>query len=256
MIEQIISKIPSQLAAPIPLVEGQWLNITFDVPILVDISVPLTATLITIYTCELFFIVCGMFLMVYFNYFINTSRVIHVNLQYLLCVCTGLYLMASAARFYMLLVQFKVVTELNTPFLLLAGIIRLEHYGLSLSSVLVVTVERSFATYYVIDYESKRRVWVAVFCGFIGFVYTQFFVIPITFFKAPLYYILLFSSLWAFFATLLLFGLQKFNAKELQRLSFKAETSQKTKWVNYTLSKKFQVEENVKVIRVCYLLIF
>lgn len=40
-----------------------------------------------------------------------------------------------------------------------------------------------------------------------------------------------------------------YNVQESKRLSWKAENLRKMKNVNYTLSKKFQVEENVKIIK-------
>ena len=45
-------------------------------------------------------------------------------------------------------------------------------------------------------------------------------------------------------------GLHRFNVQESKRLSWKAENLRKMKNVNYTLGKKFQVEENVKIIKV------
>ncbi|CAI2332071.1 unnamed protein product [Caenorhabditis sp. 36 PRJEB53466] len=247
--QQIAVKIASLLGEPIPLVEGRWLNVTFEVPVLVDVDAPLTPPLLLIYILETFLIFCGMFLMAYFNHFVNTIGVIHRNLQLLFVVSTIVYLLGCFARFYLIMVQFQIVTDLDTPYLLIAGLVRLEHYGLSLSAVLVITVERAFATYYVMDYESKPRKWVAVLCVCVGLVYTQFFVIPICFYKAPLYYIILFASVWTVLSKIVLFGLLRFNVRQLKRLSWKAENLRKLNNVNYTLSKKFQVEENVKVIR-------
>ncbi|CAO4366013.1 unnamed protein product [Caenorhabditis nigoni] len=249
MLQELPSKILSLLSEPVPLVEGQWLNITFDVPILVDINAPLTPTLQFIYTSEFILIFIGMFFMTYFNHFVNSIGIIHLNLQRLFGFSTFLYILGSFSRFYMILIQLKVIKDLNTPYLLIAGLLRMEHYGVSLSAVLVVTVERAFATYYVVDYESKSRNWVAVFCIMVSLIYTQCFVIPICFFKASLLYIILFAALWAVFAKLVLMGLHWFNVQESKRLSWKAENSRKKKKVNYTLGKKFQVEENVKVIK-------
>ncbi|EGT52652.1 hypothetical protein CAEBREN_03671 [Caenorhabditis brenneri] len=190
-----------------------------------------------------------MFFMVYFNLFVNSIGIIHLNLQHLFVFSTVLYLMGTFARFYMIMVQLKIITDLDTPYLLVSGLLRMQHYGVSLSSILVITVERAFATYYVVDYEAKPRSWVSVFCVFVSLVYTQCYIIPICFFKASLLYIILYAALWAVFAKIFLMGLLRYNMQESERLSWKAENLRKMKNVNYTLSKKFQVEENVKVIK-------
>ncbi|EGT40849.1 hypothetical protein CAEBREN_16971 [Caenorhabditis brenneri] len=214
MLQNLISKILSLLAEPIPLVEGHWLNITFDVPILVDINSPLTPILQFIYCSECILLFIGMFFMVYFNLFVNSIGIIHLNLQHLFVFSTVLYLMGTFARFYMIMVQLHIITDLDTPYLLVSGLLRMQQYGVSLSSILVITVERAFATYYVVDYEAKPRSWVSVFCVFVSLVYTQCYIIPICFckcfspyfpkpvisVKASLLYIILYAALWAVFA--------------------------------------------------------
>uniref|UniRef100_A0A1I7TS15 Serpentine Receptor, class E (Epsilon) n=1 Tax=Caenorhabditis tropicalis TaxID=1561998 RepID=A0A1I7TS15_9PELO len=255
MLQELVAKILSLLGEPIPLVEGHWLNITFDVPILVDINAPSTPILQFIYCSEFILIFIGMFLMVYFTHFVNSIGIIHLNLQHLFVFFTFLYILGSFARFYMILVQLKIVTDLDTPYLLLSGLIRMQHYGVSLSSILVITVERSFATYYVIDYEAKTRNWVSVFCAFVSLVYTQCFIIPICFFKASLLYIIIYAVLFAVLAKIVLMGLHQFNVQESKRLSWKAENLRKMKNVNYTLSKKFQVEENLLEV-MSFMLVF
>lgn len=96
-------------------------------------------------------------------------------------------------------------SDLDTPYLLVAGILRMEHYGVSLSAILVVTIERAFATYYVVDYETKHRCWVAAFCALVSLTYTQCFVIPICFCK--------FYSLTVFVPTCLPASLEKLGKK-------------------------------------------
>ncbi|CAL2033549.1 unnamed protein product [Caenorhabditis brenneri] len=237
MLQNLISKILSLLAEPIPLVEGHWLNITFDVPILVDINAPLTPILQFIYCSECILLFIGMFFMVYFNVFVNSIGIIHLNLQHLFVFSTVLYLMGTFARFYMIMVQLHIITDLDTPYLLVSGLLRMQQYGVSLSSILVITVERAFATYYVVDYEAKPRSWVSVFCVFVSLVYTQCYIIPICFLKASLLYIILYAALWAVFAKIFLMGLLRYNMQESERLSWKAENLRKMKNVNYTLSQ-------------------
>ncbi|CAI5443125.1 unnamed protein product [Caenorhabditis angaria] len=229
---------------PVPLATGQWQNISFEVPILVDLSMEVPIHMNILYFTEISWILMALFTMTYFTYFLHLNSIFHQNLIFLLGLEMVFYFFACFSRIYLIFVQLKYITDFDTVYFFLSGYFRFQHYGLAICVIPAIAVERSFATYYVADYESKNRPLVTLTCLLYLYLHSQIFSIPIFLLQPPLLFTMLFAAISMSFSKIILTFLKNFNLAEFRKLSWKAERHE----INYTIGKKFQVEENLRVM--------
>ncbi|PIC47331.1 hypothetical protein B9Z55_006719 [Caenorhabditis nigoni] len=115
------------------------------------------------------------------------------------------------------------------------------HASMSLTTLLLlISIERSFACYYLNDYEKKSRIWIAVSLLSIGFVLN--FIITVTFYfnllSLPLLILLVIAPNIIGFN--LIFYTRYWNQKVTETHEKFANHS------NYTLAARFQAKENIK----------
>ncbi|CAO4366215.1 unnamed protein product [Caenorhabditis nigoni] len=130
------------------------------------------------------------------------------------------------------------------------------HASMSLTTLLLlISIERSFACYYLNDYEKKSRIWIAVSLLSIGFVLN--FIITVTFYfnllSLPLLILLVLAPNIIGFnviiplisqSNLLVFQLIFYTRYWNQKVT---ETHEKfANHSNYTLAARFQAKENIK----------
>ncbi|CAI5443136.1 unnamed protein product [Caenorhabditis angaria] len=104
----------------------------------------------------------------------------------------------------------------------------------------MVVVERIFATYFVSDYEKNHRTWINFIMLPLTFSISQIYSFSLSFFEPILLIPMIFCFLMTMFSFITLQFLYLENSRKLGRL--------KKNPILYTLSKKYQIEENLKVV--------
>ncbi|CAB60340.3 Serpentine Receptor, class E (Epsilon) [Caenorhabditis elegans] len=122
----------------------------------------------------------------------------------------------------------------------IAGFLKI-HFGLSMSNILlIVSVERSCASYFLEDYENKSRTWIALLIIFFSQTFTMIF--SIVFFFNYLSYVFGISiiAISNIGAVMLMLYSRHYNQKITKIHEDYAHQS------NYTLAARFQAKENMK----------
>ncbi|CAI5443134.1 unnamed protein product [Caenorhabditis angaria] len=130
----------------------------------------------------------------------------------------------------------------SSTLLFISSLTRIEFYACAICGVPLTVIERLLATIFVKDYELKHRRWICLIIIPGIWILAQFLVIPSTFLEeVPMIFPLSLIVL-IFLISIISFGfLYRFNKRKLE-LILKIHPR------FYSLSKKFQLEENLKVM--------
>ncbi|CAI5442629.1 unnamed protein product [Caenorhabditis angaria] len=188
---------------------------------------------------ELFLLFPSIFFLSIYAWLITIITVFHKNVTILLIWAFVWYLVGSFARIFILTVQLNIIEDEFPIIMFLANFVRIEFYMNSALTIPMVVIERFLATHFVSDYEKNHRLWISFLFIPAFFIFSQFPTCCLFFKKVTIIYVAfgIFIScgfLGSFFILYLV------NLKKLEKI--KRNSSE------YTLSKKYQIEENLKIM--------
>ncbi|CAI5442296.1 unnamed protein product [Caenorhabditis angaria] len=205
-----------------PIVKLKYNSIEYNLPILIDLDLPVTKFLWWVYCTELFVIFLSLVFMKWVMCMIYSIVVIHRNLRYMLIFHLIHYWIGGIARLYLLCMQMHIVTDRTSIFNMFASFGRFQFFSYAICAASGIAVERIFATYFVLDYETRNRTWIIVTCCIYLFTHANvFFTIPLTFSNIPIIYIALYFFITIILAKLITVKLYNYNLKELEKLNWK-----------------------------------
>ncbi|CAI5443126.1 unnamed protein product [Caenorhabditis angaria] len=170
---------------------------------------------------------------------ITSISIFHKSISIILYFANFWDVAGGIGRFYILLVQLRFL-DVSSNILFFASIVRLEFYANVIVCIPVVVIERIFATYFVSDYEKNQRLWMSLIYLPLIFLISQFLVIPCIFYRPPLFWPILAFAIITIGSFIALNFLYSINLAKLEHL--------KKNQLFYTLSRKYQIEENLKVM--------
>ncbi|CAI5443118.1 unnamed protein product [Caenorhabditis angaria] len=229
------------LLSPLPFItyHSQFPNLTFKIPIYIDLDQPLDLILKITFYIELVILIPSMIILSYFVWIVFTLSLLHRNISFIIVLAAIHFNISGVSRFYILLVQLDFIEE-HPLALLFASFSRIEFYICAIGGYPIVAFERFFATYYVSDYENTTRNWLL---SIIILVHT-ILPLPLAYFTLmtdyPLIIALGGSGLAVIGSQIILHVLYEFNVNESLKM--------KKNPMMYTLGKKFQLEENLHVM--------
>ncbi|CAJ0950928.1 unnamed protein product, partial [Mesorhabditis belari] len=184
-------------------------------------------------------------------YVVVTSSAYHENFRYILGTYLFEHVFSQLCRMILILFQFDTFTISGNVFtdlpIFICSQARIQLYVASICALYSIVMERSFATYYLRDYEHFRRAWVQVFCfGYsvpvqviAGLIYA-FFGVNFTRILFIMMFIIVNSQLVLIIGTFL--ALYWYNHKKFNSLTKDYEIRK------YSLSIRFQLEENLRAL--------
>ncbi|KAL6733442.1 hypothetical protein Aduo_004089 [Ancylostoma duodenale] len=229
-------------------------TVSVYVPVfIVPISASESSTSITLRLVNLFemFVVC---LSVLLNYLIiraiSRTSLFHRNLCRIAQVHLFLYYACAVSRVILYLYQnriFRYSDDLLSKLpLLLAALLRMWFFVAAAGFLKAVLVERACASYFIVDYENRARRWISTTIIVFALLATLLFTISFMFMLYPVVAALAGGSLTALAALAVSAILYRRNRSQLLNLD-KGRTEAS---IEYTLSIKFQLMENIRVMRI------
>ncbi|CAI5443116.1 unnamed protein product [Caenorhabditis angaria] len=227
--------------SPLPFISYNFesANFTFKIPIYIELEQPLDSMLMIIFCMEFLALIPSMIIMSYFIWIIYSISLVHRNISILILVALINFNISGISRFYILLVQLKLIQE-HPLALLIASLFRIEFYGCAIAGFPITAIERFFATYYLGDYESSNRHWILYALIPLLIISPQPLVYLTLLTDYPLIFPLGVSGIAIFGSQIFFNILYRFNENERLRI--------KQNPMMYTLGKKFQLEENLHVM--------
>ncbi|CAI2329399.1 unnamed protein product [Caenorhabditis sp. 36 PRJEB53466] len=133
-----------------------------------------------------------------------------------------------------------VVSYQEDIYFFIAGFIKI-HYLISMSTVLmIISVERSFACYFLSDYEQKSRIWIAVLIISLNQAFNLIATIFLYFKTFHFIWMVLINFIPNALGIGLLLSAQHFNLKVTETIENFANPN------HYTLAARFQAKENIR----------
>ncbi|CAI5442295.1 unnamed protein product [Caenorhabditis angaria] len=238
----------SSFSENIPFLQSNETRIVFNIPLLSDyrrIEHPITKLLLSI---ELIMAPCSIIFFTWFVYCLIGFATIHRNLKVILLFQTLHFWAGNIARIYFILIQFSFIDIQPNFLLFICSFSRFQHYSIGACTSIVLGLERVFATIFVTKYEQQKNLWVSSVCIFYLIIHSQILAIPMIFSNISRIFFIVFTGFTTISALAIFFVLHRVNQKNLQKLNRILKNSQSDPNVVYSLSRKFQLEENIRVL--------
>ncbi|CAI5441607.1 unnamed protein product [Caenorhabditis angaria] len=217
-------------------------------PVFIESEEAKAPIIFAVYSVEMLMIFLAISMNIYFVYYIIKVCSLHTNLRFILGCYAFYSIFGVGSRVWLFILQLGFI-ESNELMMMtfICACIRVEFFALSTFLLPVIVFERAFATYYVMNYETEKRRWVALISLFIGIILTFSFSLPSLFtMTSSIYYVVL-NIFVISSASLTFYVITKYNEEKLQKLKLCENSSNNEK---YTLSARFQCDENLRVFKV------
>ncbi|CAI5443133.1 unnamed protein product [Caenorhabditis angaria] len=224
------------LFAEVPWTSRSLFGTSYNIPGFLETLEPQN-----IFSCylELLILIPAMIVVSIYVWVITTISLFHKNVVILLIWAYFWYFLGALARIPILLIQLHFFEDQYPIILFLASFLRIEFYICCPMTIPMVVIERVLATHFVSDYEKNHRVWISYLFLPIFFIFSQFLSLPLFLKKVLVIYgaigMLFVCGLLGFFN--ILYWVNWRTLKKMEKNS-----------MEYTLSKKYQIEENLRIM--------
>ncbi|UMM34367.1 hypothetical protein L5515_007477 [Caenorhabditis briggsae] len=178
----------------------------------------------------------------------------HLNVNRLFCFALSMWLIIFMSKICVFLYHLRVVnisdrTDSALVFLHISAFTRYFYFYFGSATPLASTVERGFATLFLSSYEQSPQLPILVLIISMNLLLALFFTILTVFFEIPFSFVIVVPFAYLLICFTLISVLYKFNLTQFYKLNrYHRE--------QYTLSSRFQLKENIRVLSLLMKMIY